>query len=341
MRRFERFFPGSCKYFLDSTGKKDKLDNMEEAALAVLCRAAIPPTIVVFMPANSVTDISRACWAGLMAGDALGAAVEFYSSDAIYAQHPDGLTEMLPGGLIPNRPAGGVTDDTDLAVCLHRALVEANGWDPAVALRHYKAWAAGNPPDIGNTISSALDDGILNHESQANGALMRVAPIALWAAAHPGFDWEKAAREDAALTHPNPICAECNIVYVYALLQAMDPELEPMDIYLNTLTMARRHPDISEKVTRVLGRAAALPPDYDGESVGWVLIALQAAFYSLIHDDDTESGLVRTVSSGGDTDTNGAITGALLAVHYGPDSVPQRWVAALRESNPSYAFLLN
>lgn len=55
-------------------------------------------------------------------------------------------------------------------------------------------------------------------QSQGNGTLMRVFPIALWVAEHSDFDWVSAAREDAAITHPHPVCGDANVVYVYALL---------------------------------------------------------------------------------------------------------------------------
>ena len=44
--------------------------------------------------------------------------------------------------------------------------------------------------------------------------------------------------------------------------------------------------------------------------MGWVLIALQNAFFCLAHHA-FEEALVDTVGRGGDTDTNAAIAGAL------------------------------
>ena len=44
-------------------------------------------------------------------------------------------------------------------------------------------------------------------ESESNGSLMRVSPIGIWAAGDPARA-AAAAREDSALTHPNPVCVE-------------------------------------------------------------------------------------------------------------------------------------
>ena len=104
-------------------------------------------------------------------------------------------------------------------------------------------------------------------------------------------------------------------------------------VYRNTLEWAETQ-GISESVLDYMRRAATDErPDYDGETIGWVLIALQGAFYQLLHARDFESALVDVVSAGGDTDTNAAITGALLAVLYGVESIPRSWLVSVRAFN--------
>ena len=51
--------------------------------------------------------------------------------------------------------------------------------------------------------------------------------------------------------------------------------------------------------------------------MGWVLIALQNAFYHLAATPDPSEALVATADAGGDTDTNAAIAGALLGAAHG------------------------
>ena len=56
----------------------------------------------------------------------------------IMMYYPNGLREMAPGfGIMTDRRAGVVTDDTQMAVCLHHALVRANEWDAAIARQEY------------------------------------------------------------------------------------------------------------------------------------------------------------------------------------------------------------
>lgn len=75
------------------------------------------------------------------------------------------------------------------------------------------------------------------------------------------------------------------------------------------------------------------PADYM-RNKGWVLIALQNAFWQLLHASSLEEGVVGTVQLGGDTDTNGAIAGALLGAVHGRAAVPQQWLDRVLSCRP-------
>src|SRR5699024_4665842 len=69
---------------------------------------------------------------------------------------------------------------------------------------------------------------------------------------------------------------------------------------------------------------------YDAvRSGGFVLETLGAAFWALAHRDSAEEAIVTAVSMGDDTDTTGAVTGALVGAHYGVEAIPERWRAVL------------
>ena len=153
---------------------------------------------------GSMNLLSRTLWSGLMVGDALGAPVEFNYAVDIRKRFPEGLDRMIEGfGICTDRRLGVVTDDTQMSWCLHQSLLDADGWSPAAAWARYQEWLATDPADVGDATKEALL-GNPQQDAQGNGALMRVMPLALWAAQHPGFDWVTAAREDAALTPPAP-----------------------------------------------------------------------------------------------------------------------------------------
>ena len=72
-------------------------------------------------------------------------------------------------------------------------------------------------------------------------------------------------------------------------------------------TRARRTHEADESVIGALRAAVDSPPVCNVSNRGWVLIALQTAFYVALHSTTFEEGVVATVMRGGDTDTNAAI----------------------------------
>ncbi len=75
------------------------------------------------------TDLASGLLLGLGCGDALGRPVEFQSTGQIEQTHSR-VTEMLAHG-IHGQPAGTITDDTEMALCIARSLVEQGNFDPA------------------------------------------------------------------------------------------------------------------------------------------------------------------------------------------------------------------
>ena len=67
--------------------------------------------------------------------------------------------------------------------------------------------------------------------------------------------------------------------------------------------------------------------------MGYTLKAMQVALWCARRAADFEEALVAVVNAGGDTDTNGAVAGAVLGARFGLDAIPRRWrdqVARLR-----------
>lgn len=267
--------------------------------------------------------LSRAqgCLLGQAAGDSLGALVEFRSVLEIAADEPDGPRALRAGGH-RNLLAGQPTDDTEMALALARSIVAAGRYDPRAALEAYRAWDASGPFDIGQTTAAALGGRPLGG-SQANGSLMRASPLGIFAHALPPADAVGLARAESRLTHPHRACADSVAAYVLALAHAIRTGAGPEDTYQAALSWAKA--EAIPAVADALSRAATVAPECDGEHMGWVLIALQNAFYELLHAPSLEAGVVATVRRGGDTDTNAAIAGALLGAVHGRDAVPSQW----------------
>jgi ADP-ribosylglycohydrolase len=277
---------------------------------------------------------AQGCLLGQLAGDSLGSQVEFNSADYMRWKHPNGLRELQDGGVWTIK-AGQPTDDSELALKLARTLVREKRYDPQIVKAGYVDWYLSGPFDCGSTTRQALSGGPPNTNSQANGSLMRISPLGIFGARCPqqAVAW---AREDSQLTHPHPVCQGCCAVFVAALNSAIGKETAPIETYQAALAEAKQ-PGTEPTVLEALERARYEPPDnYDEDNQGWVLIALQNAFFQMLHAEDLEEGIVDTVQQGGDTDTNAAIAGALLGAVHGRPAVPQRWVDVLLDCRPSW-----
>jgi ADP-ribosylglycohydrolase len=273
---------------------------------------------------------AQGCLLGQLVGDSLGSLVEFMSSDQIQRRYPSGVRDMAAGGPF-NLLAGQPTDDSEMALALARSIVAEGGYNESAARTAYVRWKNSWPFDIGATVLRGLT-GSPNSESQANGALMRAAPLGIWAAGKPR-DAFAAAATDAKITHPHPVCVAANYMYVKAIALAVKSGISP-EALCDEITCYEFDEEFPPLVTAALRKAETEPPADYCTHMGWVLVAFQNAFYQLMNAGSLEQGIVDTVMRGGDTDTNAAICGALLGAVYGLEAIPQRWVNAVLSCRP-------
>jgi ADP-ribosylglycohydrolase len=312
---------------------------------------SVLPTYGLRQPArrhvNNAGALARAqgCLLGQIAGDSLGSLVEFHDAAGIRRKYPEGVTDLADGGYWDTL-AGQPTDDSELALLLARSVIDRGRFEVAAAARAYAYWYRSGPFDMGITIERALSAAAnalaggsdpaeaarraASRESQANGSLMRVSPLGILGAGQPeaAAEW---ARADSSLTHPHPVCQDACASFVAAIGAAVGAGAGPADC----LQAALRVVAADGPVRGVLERAAAgEEPLNPSEKQGWVLIALQNAFYQLLHAPTLRDGVIATVMIGGDTDTNAAIAGALLGAVHGRAAVPPAWRNAVLSCRP-------
>lgn len=268
---------------------------------------------------------AQGCLLGQVIGDSLGSLVEFSDRATIARRYPQGVRDLADGG-VWGTIAGQPTDDSEMALALARSILRQGGHDAQAALRAYRDWLRSGPFDVGATTRAGLE-GAPRAASEANGSLMRVSPIGVWAAGDPARA-AAAAREDSRLTHPNAVCVEACAGFAAAIAAgiASGDRAEMLRAALEHANGAAR-----EAIER--GAAGEPPRDFVANQ-GWVLIALQNAFRQLMHAPNLEEGIVATIAEGGDTDTNGAIAGALLGAAYGREAVPSRWLLPVLACRP-------
>lgn len=260
---------------------------------------------------------------GQVAGDALGAQVEFCSRAQVFQRFPGGVREMGAGGPFQTLP-GQPTDDSEMALMLARTVLARGGFSLEEAQQAYREWLASGPFDVGTTTRLGLEGGDTS-ESQANGSLMRISPLAVHLWRNDPEAAGSIAVQDACITHGSAVCIEATAIYASAIALAVREGLPPRALYDRVAAWVRSDPVFETPVKGIFAGEDVEPVKDFHTHAGWALVALRNAFHQLLHAPSFEEAVVRTVSQGGDADTNGAIVGALLGAVYGRDAVPLGW----------------
>ncbi|NYH52677.1 ADP-ribosylglycohydrolase [Nocardiopsis arvandica] len=278
---------------------------------------------------------------GSACGDALGVPYEFGPRLA-----EDRVPEMAGGGLGPYEP-GEYSDDTQMAVCIARALRDHGDPVSAEALRRtadaFLRWANDGASDIGNQTAwvmrrsghalgrpevaevmerAAADrfaDGV---PSAGNGSLMRTGPLAL---AYPDDPRGLAVAADrySRLTHGDPLASEACVLWCEGIRYAVaHADLSGVRAGLDLLPRDRRG-----VWAAWLDEAEERPPHAFSPN-GFVVRALQAAWSAVVRGDFT-TALRAAVRAGDDTDTVAAIAGALLGARWGASAIPREYLDAV------------
>lgn len=269
---------------------------------------------------------------GLLVGDALGSRVEFKTQYDIRVEWPGRLTELIDGGAW-DTIAGQPTDDGEMAITLARAIIAKGGYRSEYVFDQYVKWFDSGPFDYGGSTRRALKTHDPSLVSEANGALMRAAPIGIFGTLADQSlvrDW---AHLDARLTHPNRVTVQVNELFCRAIAYAIRYKVDNRELYARILEWAH-DPRTDPSVVATVVRAETDAPEEYFHRMGWVLIAFGNALYQLVNAPDLEEGVIDTVNRGGDTDTNGAVAGALLGSVYGIDEIPERWQKAVLNARP-------
>ncbi len=298
---------------------------------------------------EELRDRFRGGMLGTFCGDALGAAFDGW--------RPHEVREVLAmferGGAVPDW--GTYTDDTEMAVALAQSLVdrggEVDGDDIARSfLGHYDPSRGYGPGTVRtlNAISRGAGwreaaAGVFGGGSYGNGSAMRVAPVGLL------FHHDLGALRDAAVTqasvtHTHPLGtagAALQAAAVALAVRARSPGgFEPEDVLrelrafveggpdqaaveaylerLEAVELMLDESDAPEEVARALGTAPTCPRSVP-----------TAIYCALVRPSSPASAISYAISLGGDSDTIGAMAGAITGALHGASALPEAWLGSL------------
>jgi poly(ADP-ribose) glycohydrolase ARH3 len=291
------------------------------------------------------------CLLGQALGDALGFVVEARPPDVAEAYVRDWLLAGRAGDRAPpGYPFGQYSDDTQLARELLISVREAGGWNPtAFAARVAELFRTGADVGAGEGTRGAarrLLAGTSWLESgtpppyAGNGSAMRAAPLGLLFAGDPAA-LRTAAREQSRVTHLDPRCAAGAVAVAGAALLATAPgPLDPREVLRRlTVWVEAEDSSVGRAVAGVEAwlplepsaaaarlRADGLDPGHVSPWLGisaFVTPSVAWSLYAFLRTpDDYWTAVCTAIAVGGDTDTMGAIAGALAGARLGPDALP-------------------
>ena len=287
-------------------------------------------------------DRYRGVLLGVAAGNALGLPFEGQSRRAIERRFPKGVAEV--DAAERDRPWD---DDLAQTVIIAEALAASGQLELDDLAKRLVGWAEDNGRGIGyltRQVISELSSGTPATEAArvvweqsgwstaGNGAVMRCAPVAMrWRTS--GADLVRAARTSATVTHHDLRCEWSTVALVVALAVTLSGGVLDPEALAKALESTGGSEDMSVAIGEVVDAVRRSTASGLGEfeldnpaDMGYTLKAMQVGLWCLRQEPRFEAVVTRVVSAGGDTDTNGAIAGAVMGARGGGGEIPSRWL---------------
>ena len=275
----------------------------------------------------------RGALLGTAVGDALGAPVEGLNMEMVRSVYGNEKEW--------ERVEGRYTDDTEMMIGVAESLIRIRGFNGAdmasTFIQNFDVKRGYGPGSTGalkmiregenwEAASKKLFGG---EGSYGNGAAMRIAPVGLFY-----YDDTDALREVAykssMITHSHELGKEGAALQAFAIALAVRGQKEGMPSELEGFVQN----DVYKEKIRLIGLILDKAPRKKEviAKLGNGMAAFNSvptAIYSFLRAGSFKEGVVYAVSLGGDTDTIGAMTGAISGAYYGDRAIPREWMEQL------------
>jgi ADP-ribosyl-[dinitrogen reductase] hydrolase len=255
---------------------------------------------------------------GFAIGDALGTTLEFKPRDSYV--HMD---DMVGGGTFRLK-AGQWTDDTSMMLAACETITGDRAFKPRRLMDELCAWTAGRRHvhergcfDIGSGTSAIVSDYArtkrlrpASTRSGGNGVLCRVIPFV-----------------SKHLNDPASVVA--GSVAQARVTNGDEASIRAAALYAKVLWNAVRSP--AGAPMPQLGRFYDGVARDDISSSGYAPTTLDAALWAVQTSDTFVEAVLKACNLGWDSDSVGAVAGALAGARWGYDAIPQEWLAKLVE----------
>ena len=288
--------------------------------------------------------------AGLALGDALGMPTQAMSPQQIQTVYGH-VTGLVDGDksqpYAPGMAAGSVTDDTEQALLIASLLLKGHGsglnLDASEFSHALLAWEdsmieRGSLDLLGPSTKAALERVRAGEnplrvggEGTTNGAAMRVTPIGIAASTSDRQLFADAVWSSCQVTHATRQGFQSAALVAAAVSLGIDAgAADVTDLLWKAVAFVRSlpergawspEPDVVAATHRALKLAAqpASSPQWLAGQIGTSVASAQAIpmAFALLARDPSPRALLQAANLGGDTDTIGAIAGAILGASLG------------------------
>jgi len=285
----------------------------------------------------SIRDRFIGCLLGTAIGDALGMPVEGWSAEAIRRRYGT-LADFQPSPQY-QLGAGQFTDDTKMMLMHAESIVTTGHVDGDDLASRFIGWLrSGDLRGIGISTLQAirrLESGVhWQHSGQTgefaagNGVAMRIAPVGLFDCQHIE-QLKQDVYTAGAITHRNSEALAGGLAIAYAVACLATAETGPDNLIEETVAFVG-----DCKVSRNLQHAqkllqsgvSAIEALSSLGTSGYVVHTVGSAFYCFLHTPrNFKQTIIEAVMAGGDTDTTGAVAGALSGAYNGVQGIPPYW----------------
>jgi ADP-ribosylglycohydrolase len=274
---------------------------------------------------------------GTFVGDAMGREVEGWSWEQIKARH----------GILKGVGEGFYTDDTEMMIGIMESLQKDSGFDPALTAQrflanfhHFRGYG-GRIYGVMDRLGQGVSWDEVGTDSWGNGGAMRIAPIGFFFYDEPER-LQEAALICTQITHRHPQGLAGALAQAMGVGMALQKGIQGETIdrltFLQEIMAGVQGVDggVAEELARIgkmehrgeleakIERIAATF-SRDVSAIG----AVPAAMAAFLINADFQETVLTAVNCGGDTDTIGAMAGALAGAYYGYSSIPSTWLEPL------------
>lgn len=284
---------------------------------------------------------------GLAIGDAMGVPTEFSKREDLLEKPVLKMIPRIRDGI----PKGAWSDDTSLTIATMDAITKSGINYTAIA-DNFVRWFTMNQFcsinesfGIGKTTLKALvrytqhleepyECGLTDMKDNGNGSLMRILPIAYYCLVQRCTDKKilEIVKRTSSITHGHEISICGCYIYVRYVMNLLRGNNKFSALaQVRSLDYSAFSADTLERYHRVFEADFMKLTIDDIRSSGYIVDSLEAALWCFLQSNTFKECVIATTNIGGDTDSIGAIAGALAGIFYGYNNIPKEYLENLRK----------